>query len=335
MKLTILIVNWNSRDYVRDCLVSVCATCSGIGSQVIVVDGGSHDGCGEMIAAEFPEIEFVQSPDNLGFGRSNNFGFAQARGDLLLLLNPDTVLQAGAVEEMIHALETSPQVGIVGAHLLNTDGSLQMFGIHFLPSPWNCSVDSDVVRRRWWAVKGPPDTGPPVVVEAVSGACMLMNAATFRRVGGFSPQYFMYGEDMDLCKKVTSLGLEIWYAPNARVVHHGGCSSAKEFDHYPVVMIREAHWVYMRLNHGLHTAMAYRVLMGLSAMLRCSLLTLVVPLARGTSLERRLLARHKWWSVFRWSLGLERWALEKFRSCGRSVVYGAGSCGLDPENLST
>jgi hypothetical protein len=329
MKLSIVIVNWNSKNLVRDCLASVRATCSRLEPQVIVVDGGSHDGCGAMIAAEFPEVEFIQSPDNLGFGRSNNLGFARVRGELLLLLNPDTVLRDGAVQALVDALEQCPGAGIVGAHLLNTDGSLQWFGIHSLPTPWNCAVDSDVVRRRWWERKGPADAGPAVAVEAVSGACMLMRAETFRRVGGFSPQYFMYGEDMDLCKKVGSLGLGIWYAPDARVIHHGGGSSRNEFSRFPVVMIREAHWVYMRLNHGFATALTYRFLMGTAAMARCGLVAFAAPFSRGETRERRLVALRKWWSVFRWAIGFERWAGEKFRACGRPIAYGAGACGLD------
>lgn len=329
MNLSIVIVNWNSKDYVRECLASVRATCAELVPQVVVVDGGSFDGCGEMLAAEFPEVDFVQSPDNLGFGRSNNLGFSRATGDLVLLLNPDTVLHAGAVRGLIDALESSPGAGMVGAHLLNTDGTLQLFGIHLLPTPWNCAVDSDPVRRRWWKQHGPADEGAPVVVEAVSGACMLMRSETFRRVGGFSPQYFMYGEDMDLCKKVSSLGLKIYYAPDARVIHHGGGSSRNEFNRFPTIMIREAHWVYMRLNHGLGTALFYRFLMGASAVARCAIVAALLPLRRGERRSAARVALRKWAAVFRWSLGLESWAAAKFRECGHPVAFGAGACGLE------
>ena len=104
MKLSILIVNWNSKDYMRECLHSISGTCGHLSPQVVVVDGGSFDGCAEMLAAEFPEVEFVQSPENIGFGRSNNLGFERVTGEALLLLNPDTELQPGAVDALLTAL---------------------------------------------------------------------------------------------------------------------------------------------------------------------------------------------------------------------------------------
>jgi GT2 family glycosyltransferase len=331
MKLSIVIVNWNSREFLRDCLLSVRSSGARHAPQVVVVDGGSFDGCGEMLAAEFPEVDFIQSQDNIGFGRCNNLGFSRVTGDLLLLLNPDTVLQEGALEALIDALETAPEAGMVGAHLLNSDGTLQLFGIHSLPTPLNCALDSDWIRRRWWNRKGPADTGPPVAVEAVSGACILMRSDTFRQVGGFSPQYFMYGEDMDLAIKVTRLGLTIYYAPDARVVHHGGGSSRSEFSRFPTIMIREAHWVYMRLNHGLGTACCYRGLMALAALLRCALLASLLPFGGHATRQTRGVALLKWWTVLRWSLGLEKWASARFRESGRPVSLGAGACGLETD----
>jgi GT2 family glycosyltransferase len=302
MKLSIVIVNWNSREFLRDCLLSVRSSGARHAPQVVVVDGGSFDGCGEMLAAEFPEVDFIQSQDNIGFGRCNNLGFSRVTGDLLLLLNPDTVLQEGALEALIDALETAPEAGMVGAHLLNSDGTLQLFGIHSLPTPLNCALDSDWIRRRWWNRKGPADTGPPVAVEAVSGACILMRSDTFRQVGGFSPQYFMYGEDMDLAIKVTRLGLTIYYAPDARVVHHGGGSSC-----------------------------CYRGLMALAALLRCALLASLLPFGGHATRQTRGVALLKWWTVLRWSLGLEKWASARFRESGRPVSLGAGACGLETD----
>jgi GT2 family glycosyltransferase len=239
------------------------------------------------------------------------------------------------VETLISTLETAPDAGMVGAHLLNSDGSLQLFGIHPLPTPWNCAVDSDLARNRWWKCKGPADSGPPVQVEAVSGACILMRSESFRRVGGFSPQYFMYGEDMDLSIKITRLGYKVYYAPDARVLHHGGGSSRNEFKRFPTIMIREAHWVYMRLNHGLATALFYRFLMGSSAVARCVLMTLLLPLGGADARQRRTVALMKWWSVLRWSLGLENWASTKFRESGRPLSFGAGACGLETDASGT
>jgi N-acetylglucosaminyl-diphospho-decaprenol L-rhamnosyltransferase len=328
MKLSILIVNWNSKDLLRDCLASIRSTCRELAPQVVVVDGGSFDGCAELIAKEFPEVDFVQSNDNVGFGRSNNLGFSRVKGETLLLLNPDTVLCDGAVRSLLEAMESHPDAGIVGAHLLNSDGSLQLFGVHPLPTPWNCMTDSDKVRSRWWAHHGPPDEGRPVTVEAVSGACMLMKAAVFRALGGFDSRYFMYAEDMDLCLKVTRTGSKVYYAPDARVIHHGGGCSKNEFSKFSTIMIREALWVYMRINHGAPTALLYRWLMAVSAVFRLLLLAAMVLISGEQKRQVRVVSLKKWWSVLRWCVGLESWAGDKFRECSKSAGLGARSSDL-------
>ena len=313
MKLSIVIVNWNSRDYVRECIKSVRATCGGAMPQVVVVDGGSFDGCGEMLAADFPEVEFVQSPENIGFGRSNNLGFEAVTGEAVLLLNPDTELRPGAVAALVDALERQPQAGLIGARLLNTDGSLQLSSVQHLPTPWrNAVTDCDWVRRRWWRREGPRENGEPVEVEAVSGACMLLRSAVFRSLGGFDPRYFMYAEDMDLCFRVRKMGLKVYHQPKSVIVHHGGGSSKTQVSLFSAVMMREALSVYMRLNLGRGHEVLYRMLIGAVAIPRLALLTPGWLVAPPASRPVRLASLRKWWAALRWSLGLESWAAGKF-----------------------
>jgi len=309
VKLSILIVNWNSTDYLRACLQSILDTCSSINPQVIVVDGGSFDGCDQMLATEFPWVEFLQSRENIGFGRSNNLGFGRVTGDALLLLNPDTVLQTGAVGILLEALSTLPDVGMVGAHLLNSDGTLQMSSVHPLPNPVNAAFDLNVFRALWWRRHG-SGVDKPFPVEAVSGACMMMRAGTFRDLGGFNPRFFMYAEDMDLCFRVQQAGLAIFHAPNARIVHHGGGSSATTFSKFPTVMICEALQTYMVINRGLADALAYRVLILGAALLR---LPLLLALSSQKARRARCIASiHRSIAALRWSVGLESWAREHF-----------------------
>lgn len=314
MKLSILIVNWNSCELVRKCLLSIRATHGGLDPQVVVVDGGSYDGCGEMIRREFPEVEFVQCPDNIGFGRANNLGFAKVAGETLLLLNPDTELQPGALDGLLHALHSYPGTGLAGARLLNPDGSNQMTSIHPAPTPWNCAIDCDRLRRRWWRTKGPRADAAPVEVEAVSGACMILRADLFRRLGGFDPRYFMYAEDMDLCRRIRRAGWRIRHVPGARVIHHGGGSSATRFNAFPTVMIREALSLYMRANLGRGAALLHRTLTTLSAVARIALLAPAVAAGPKALRRRRALAVRKWWTVLRWSLGMEPWAARSFQT---------------------
>lgn len=307
-KVSILIVNWRSKDYLRRCLQTVRTTAQDHVGQIVVVDGGSFDGCGEMLAAEFPEVEFVQSPDNVGFGRSNNLGFAKVNQPLLLLLNPDTELKPGALARMVAVLENHPDAGIVSPRLLNTDGSLQKSSVMAFLTPLNQALRSDLLMKVWpksrlWGAGEAYFTIEPVAVEAVSGACMLMRSELFRRLGGFRPDYFMYAEDMDLCLRVHRLGLANYHVPAAEVVHHGGGSSRTQVSQFSTVMMRVANETYMRLNHGRLTAVFYRLLQAISASIR---MTLAVPSwifsvkSQKASAKITLL---RWWIVLKWALG--------------------------------
>jgi GT2 family glycosyltransferase len=311
MTVSILIVNWNSKDLLRQCLLSVRRTCSDLRPQIVVVDSGSFDGCADMLASEFPEVEFVQSKDNIGFGRANNLGFERVTGEAVLLLNPDTEMRSGALQTLLGELSRRPDAGIVGPRLLNADLTLQA-SVHALPRPIRQALDSEILRRllsphALWAP--PSDFAPPgtVPVEAVAGTAMLMRARTFRDVGGFSPEYFMYAEDMDLCFKTRRAGLRIYHVPQAEIVHHGGGSSASQGSTFSAVMMREALHSYMLLNHGGHYAWAYRLATGSSSLIR--LLILAPGLIWGD--EQRRQARKagfdRWWSVLSWSCGRQKW----------------------------
>jgi N-acetylglucosaminyl-diphospho-decaprenol L-rhamnosyltransferase len=310
-RVSVLIVNWNSRELLRRCLLSIRATCFDLVPQVVVVDSGSFDGCAEMLAAEFPDVEFVQSARNIGFGRSNNLGFAHVTGETLLLLNPDTEVRPGAVQRMLTELDRLPWAGILAPRLLNSDLTLQS-SVHALPRPVLQALDSEFLRRllsrlSLWAP--PTDFAPPgpVAVEAVAGACMMLRAATFREVGGFRHEYFMYAEDMDLCLKVRRAGLCIYHIPQAEILHHSGASSSGQGSKFSAVMMREALHTYMRLNHGWASAAVYRVFTGISGIVRLLLMLPGLLLSRGEERRVRGATLSKWRSILSWSVGLERW----------------------------
>jgi len=265
-----------------------------------------------MLALEFPDVEFIQSPENIGFGRSNNLGFCMVKGDALLLLNPDTELRPGAVEVLMDNLFQLPAAGIIGARLLNSDESLQLTSVHPLPTAWNSAYDSNWVRRRWWRRQGPAPEAASQEVEAVSGACMMLRAETFRRLGGFDPRYFMYAEDMDLCFRVRRTGLRIYHAPQAQVIHYGGGSSRTHFNKFSVVMIREALRVYMLANHGRLQSLMYQFLMAISAAVRMVVVAVGSLVATGLTRAERRSSILKWWTVLTWSLGMQGWAKSRF-----------------------
>jgi GT2 family glycosyltransferase len=230
-----------------------------------------------------------------------------------LLLNPDTELHAGALDALLDELRLRPEAGMIGARLLNTDGSLQYAAVHPLPTPWNAAFDSDRARRRWWNAKGRSAGTHAFEVEAVSGACMMMRGDAFRKLGGFDPRYFMYAEDMDLCYRIHQTGLKILHAPQAVVTHHGGGSSGTQFSKFSSVMIREALAFYFKTHHGPAAEMLYRLLIIVSAVVRIPCLCLVAALGPAGKRASSKTSIVKWWTLLRWALGMEDWSAVWFR----------------------
>jgi N-acetylglucosaminyl-diphospho-decaprenol L-rhamnosyltransferase len=307
--LSILIVNWRSKDYLRRCLHSIAATCADLTPEIVVVDGGSFDGCGEMLTTEFPGVIFVQNPENTGFARSNNLGFERVSGEAVLLLNPDTEIMPGAIQLLLTELLRLPNCGILGSKLLNADRTLQTSCVHALPTPLNQALGSEFLKKLFpksdlWGVAAAFGSTAPVAVQGVSGACMLLWSDVFRRVGGFSPQFFMYGEDMDLCAKVQRLALKVYHVPGAEVVHFGSGSSKTQYSQFTTLQQRVAGEVYMRLNHGRFVAFLYRAFQGFSAIARLGLILggwIVLSEGRRNSARESLA---KWKGILGWSLGL-------------------------------
>lgn len=314
--LSILIVNWNSCDYLEKCLKSIFANLGRLRCEVIVIDNASYDGSDGMTRLKFPQVVFIQSDMNLGFSRANNLALSRSHGRNMLFLNPDTEINGSALEELVSRLESLPDAGIVGARLLNSDNSLQTTCITSIPSLLNQALDSDFLKRafpRWrlWGKRPLFDgTSTPTSVEAISGACMLVTKAALEQVGGFTVDFFMYSEDMDLCAKIRRAGLRIYYIPSAVIVHHaGGSSASREESHFSSLLMRESVERFMELHHGRLYARLYKVSMALSACARLSLLAIMAPIVvwppyRGFIWH----GLGKWVTILGWSVGWNRWA---------------------------
>jgi GT2 family glycosyltransferase len=305
-RLSIIIVNWNSKAYVRECLLSMDRF-AGIDHQTIVVDGASFDGCGEMISSEFPSVEFIQSQENLGFGRCNNLGAAQATGDFLLFLNPDAELTQGALEALLEVAEGCPDVGLVGARLLNTDGSLQTSCVQAFPTPLNQALDSDFLRHlfpgsKFWGNAAAFASSRPIQVAAVSGACMLIHRDTFASIGGFCRDYFMYAEDMHLCWEISKLGKTVVYQPAAEIIHHGGGASAGDFSRFSCLEMRRSLHHFIRCRQGVCAGLAYRALIGVTALVRLAALSAAFSLQKGAHRSRSRVSLSRWWTNLRWAI---------------------------------
>ncbi len=315
MDLSIIIVNWRSRDFLRKCLQTVFECTKGIIFEVIVVDNASFDGCEKMLSEEFSQVRFIQSHTNSGFAAANNLGTQSASGDVLLFLNPDTEIRGNALAEMAAVLKAHSDGGITGARLLNSDGTLQDSCVQSYPTIINQVLDADLLRKMFprlsvWGNKPLYNvSSEPVTVEAVSGACLMIKREIFQKVGGFTTDYFMYSEDIDLCKKVEDAGWKSYYVPDAVVVHHGGGSSAKGKGGFTPVMIRQSMLKFLRRYRGELYAFLFQGIVGLAAVGRLALLGLVLIATLGRFRRQELTgAIANWIKIFRWSLGLEGWA---------------------------
>jgi hypothetical protein len=263
MDLSIIIINWNSVEYLRKCLSSVYSQNMSINYEIIVVDNASYDGSFEMVSNEFPSVKFIQSKENIGFGRANNIGATYVEGDVLLFLNPDTEIQSGAISHLYSQLLTLLNPGVVGCRLINSNGSLQKSCVQSLPTIINQVLDAEILRRlfprsRLWGIAAFYDGNPVTEVEALSGACMMIRREVFHTIGGFSPDYFMYGEDLDLCFKSRKAGYLNYYVDKAIVVHHGGGSSKKAPSGLSIVRMRKSVKLLLRKSHGAFYSECYR-----------------------------------------------------------------------------
>jgi GT2 family glycosyltransferase len=218
--LSVIIVSYNVRDLLRDCLSSLREAGEEIPLQVLVVDNGSADGSAAMVAREFPEAELLDLRRNSGFSAANNAAIRRAHAPEILLLNPDTELPAGALSTLQTFMAERPGCGIAGPRLLNSDGSFQPSA---WPQPTLRSVLRDHVLPPAWRRRAAAAPDAPRTVGWVSGAALLTRRAVIDQIGLLDEALF-WSEDVDFCRRAAGAGWEVWYAPEAAVVHHGSRS---------------------------------------------------------------------------------------------------------------
>jgi GT2 family glycosyltransferase len=308
-ELSIIIVNWHSAEFVRRCVDSIREQTMEPTYEIVVIDNASFDGCDQVLKKHAPEVTYIQCDENLGFAKANNYAFRASRGNGLLFLNPDTEMVGSAIKLLYCALQQLPGVGAVGARLLNSDGSLQTSCIQSFPTILNQTLDSEFFRKRW-PESGLWGTEPflreddrPAEVEAISGACLMIKREVFERIGGFSEDYFMYAEDMDLCYRIRKAGFKNYYVPQAEVTHFGGGSSRQAPSNFSIVMMRQSIWRFLRNTRGDVYGIGYRISMLLSAVGRLALLSLSLLARRaGHRGKAQGDSFRKWWAILRWSL---------------------------------
>ena len=226
--LSIIIVNWNNKDILGDCLNSIYRTHNVSKYEIIVVDNNSEDDSVELIRNEFPNVELLENNQNLGFTRANNQAIKIARGNYILLLNNDTVVtNTYCFDRMIELMEKKPQVGILGCKLLYPDGTLQSCGESF-PSVWGIFKSQILFAKTWKRFgKNKREDNHFKEVDFICGACLMTGKETLDRVGLFKEEYFMYGEDVEFCYRVHKAGYNIGVLTDESIVHLHSKSTEK------------------------------------------------------------------------------------------------------------
>jgi GT2 family glycosyltransferase len=315
MDLSIIIVNWNSVEYLKKCIKSIFSGTKDLSFEIIVIDNASYDGCEEILRREFPKVKYVQSGKNIGFAAANNLGVRIATGKTLLFLNPDTEVIGAAINKMVANLLSAPEAGAIGCRLLNSDLSLQLSCVQPFPTILNQMLGVEWIQKRLpmlkiWGIH--PlfyNRGIPKEVEVVSGACLMAKRSIFEEVGMFSTDYFMFTEDVDLCYKIKQAGCRIYFINDAEIIHHGGGSSKKHsIDSFGIILMRESIFKFLCKNRNRTYAQIYKWSFVPISGIRLVITLLLIPIMRPFDQEKRLIQiAKKWVKLLRWSLGMEKW----------------------------
>jgi len=234
MDISVIIVSWNAKRYLRECLESLTQTPSLLTLEVIVVDNASTDGSPEMVAAEFPEVRLIRNDQNLGFARANNIGISQSTGRYVSLINSDVVVQPNCLDLLVKYMDEHPLVGLTGPKILNGDRTLQSSCREF-PSLWNNFCEASGLFRLFpgssffsteHMLCFPHDR--VIDCDVLVGCFWMMRREALETVGLLDEDFFIYAEDLDWCRRCWNAGWHVNLFPEAQAVHYRAASSAND-----------------------------------------------------------------------------------------------------------
>ena len=254
MKLSVVIVSYNVRSYLEQCLQSVQRALEGTEGEVFVVDNHSDDDSVETVRQHYPWVRLIENQENLGFAKANNQAIRQAQGDYILLLNPDTVVAEDTFHGVLAFMDEHPKAGGAGVMMCYEDGSRAPESRRALPTPWVAALKMMGFTKRYYLSDLPWDQ--PCRIEVVSGAFCLLRHEAIKTVGLLDEDFFMYGEDIDLSYRLLKGGWENWYLPYS-IIHYKGRSTRKS-DYRYVHVFYQAMLIFFQ-KHYSHLSLVYTV----------------------------------------------------------------------------
>ncbi len=245
MKLSIIIVNYNVKHYLEQCLVSVIKALNKINAEIIVVDNNSTDGSQQMLAQKFPNVHSIFNKENVGFSKANNQALEIAKGEYNLLLNPDTLVEDDTFQKVLAFMDTKPDAGGLGIKLINGRGKFLPESKRGFPTPTTAFFRFSGLSRIFPKSKlfnkyhlGNLDQDKTHEVEVLSGAFMLLRKSVLDKIGFLDEAFFMYGEDIDLSYRITKAGYKNYYYSETRIIHYKGESTKKSSINYVFVFYK-------------------------------------------------------------------------------------------------
>lgn len=237
MKVSILIVNYNVKEKLEQCLCSVRIASQNIASEVFVVDNNSTDDSCEMVRRQFPEVKLIENKENVGFAKANNQAIQSASGEYVFLLNPDTEVQADMLEKTLAFMDQHPDGGGLGVAMYDGNGAYLPESKRGIPTPWTafCKLfglsslfpTSDFFNHYY---QGALSNNEVHEIEILAGACMLLRKSVLDRVGLLDEEYFLYGEDIDISYRIIQAGYKNYYFPFTHITHYKGLSTQKKYE---------------------------------------------------------------------------------------------------------
>lgn len=282
MKLSIIIVSYNTRELLADCINSVKKNLTGLTCEIVVVDNNSTDGSVAMLKKEYPEVRLIENRYNAGFAKANNQGLELCAGEYVLLLNSDTIVLDNALSTLVKFMDSHMDAAICGPRILNSDMTLQLPCRRSFPRLLNSISHFSGLGRLFpkSRIFGSylmtyMDSGLDHGVDAVSGACLLARRDVLDKIGGLLDEaFFMHFEDIDLCYRAKQKGFKVYYVHNARIIHLKGQSSKLRSEGVTRNFFDSAH-IYFRKNYKKENPAAYILMVGLIKLMKYAVLTAI------------------------------------------------------------
>lgn len=254
MKLSIVIVSWNVKDLLKKCLSSVFDNQGDIELEVFVVDNNSADDSVKMVQEEFPQVKLIANSKNLGFATANNQAIKQARGEYVLVLNPDTEILPDTLEKSLQFMAGNPDCGAMGCQILSGDKTIQP-SVRRFPKFWPIflmMIKAPKIFKNLKAINKylatDFDYSATQEVDQIMGAYMLIPQKAFTEIGMFDEKFFIWFEEVDLCRRIKQAGKKVFYYPEPKIIHYGGSSFAQQSRVTKQMRFFKSAWHYFMKN---------------------------------------------------------------------------------------